>query len=310
METLSNLESFVRSAETLSFSAAARQLALTPAAVSRNVAQLERNLGVRLFARSTRGLQLTQEGERFWQSVGSGLQSIQAAIAELCESKGEPAGLLTLDLAPRFGRLHILPLLAAYRQRYPAVMLDCRFENRQVDLIAERVDVAVGGGFELTPGLVARELAPLHLVTVAAPAYLQQYGKALPATPAGLAEMDGIWMRSPQTGRVRVWRMRNRDGAEMNLQMRPTLLVNDPDAICHAALLGMGVGLLAMADVVDHLERGELVRLLPEWHANGGPLSLYFASQKWLPAKTRTLVDFVVEAFRERKLALRFSAMQ
>jgi DNA-binding transcriptional LysR family regulator len=101
METLSNLESFVRSAELASFSEAARRLALTPAAVSRNVAQLERNLGVRLFQRSTRGLKLTEAGERFLQSVAGGLDSIQAAIADVSAHAGQPAGTLKLSAAPR-----------------------------------------------------------------------------------------------------------------------------------------------------------------------------------------------------------------
>jgi len=309
METLSNLESFVRSAESASFSAAARQLALTPAAVSRNVAQLERNLGVRLFQRSTRGLKLTEEGERFLLAVSGGLDSIQGAIAEVTTNKGEPAGVLTLSVPPRFGRQYILPLLQQYAQHYPAVTLDCSFDNRPVDLIAERVDAAIGGGFELTPGVVARQLAPAHMVAVASPAYVTRACAAPPRKPADLAGLDGVMMRSPQTRRVRSWSMRNRKGAQMEAELRPAMLVNDPDAICAAALLGIGVALLPLADVIEHLERGELVRLLPDWYVDAGPISLYFASQKLLPAKTRTLVDFIAAAFRDGGLARRFSAV-
>jgi DNA-binding transcriptional LysR family regulator len=110
METLANLESFVRSAEGGSFSAAARRLALTPGAISRNVAQLERNLGVRLFQRSTRGLALTEAGERFLQSVQGGLDSIQGAIADVTVNAGQPAGVLKLS-AP-VGAHPILPRAA------------------------------------------------------------------------------------------------------------------------------------------------------------------------------------------------------
>src|SRR6185369_8677055 len=113
METLANLESFVRSAETGSFSAAARRLALTPAAVSRNVAMLERNLGVRLFQRSTRKLTLTEAGERFLAAVGGNLEALQAAIAMVATDQGEPAGVLKLSLPPTFGIAHVLPLLPA-----------------------------------------------------------------------------------------------------------------------------------------------------------------------------------------------------
>jgi DNA-binding transcriptional LysR family regulator len=306
METLSNLESFVRSAESASFSAAARRLALTPAAVSRNVAQLERNLGVRLFQRSTRGLTLTEAGERFLRSVGAGLDSIQGAIAEVTAKAGEPAGVLKISVAPRFGRKFVLPLMPEFMARYPALALDVNVENRRVDLVAGGFDAAIGGGFELTPGVVARELMPAHAIAVASPDYLK--GRKLPSTPAELAGFDAIAMRSPQSGRVKPWDMRNRRGAEMTAGLRPRVFLNDPDAICGAALMGMGVALLVVPDVAQHLDSGALVRVLPEWHVDVGVISLYFTSQKLMPAKTRAFVDFVTEAFRAQQLAKRFSA--
>src|ERR1700736_5303691 len=107
METLANLESFVRSAETGSFSAAARRLALTPAAVSRNVALLERNLGVRLFQRSTRKLTLTEAGERFLVEIGGNLDALQAAIADAAAHNSEPAGVLKVSMSPTIGVKHI-----------------------------------------------------------------------------------------------------------------------------------------------------------------------------------------------------------
>ena len=118
MESLANLEAFVRSAELGGFSAAARRLALTPAAVSRNVATLERSLGVRLFHRSTRKLTLTDEGERFLQSVGASLDALRGAIAE-ASAEGEPAGVLKVSLSLTFGIAHILPLIPQFERRYP-----------------------------------------------------------------------------------------------------------------------------------------------------------------------------------------------
>ena len=307
METLSNLESFVRSAESASFSAAARRLALTPAAVSRNVAQLERNLGVRLFQRTTRGLTLTEAGERFLRDVGAGLDGIQGAIAEVTAKAGEPAGVLKLSMAPGFGRRHVLPLLPAFMARYPALTLDLHVENRRVDLVAGGFDAAIGGGFELSPGVVARELMPAHAVAVASPAYLE--GRAAPATPAELGALDAIVMRSPQTGRAKPWEMRNRAGEAMAAALRPRVFVNDPDAIRAAALMGMGVALLTMTDLGPHVESGALRRVLPDWYVDVGVISLYFTSQKLMPAKTRAFVDFVAGAFREQRMAQRYSAI-
>src|SRR6201996_7488145 len=140
METLANLESFVRSAETGSFSAAARRLMLTPAAGSRNVALLERNLGVRLFQRSTRKLTLTEAGERFLVEIGGNLDALQAAIVSVSSDRSEPAGVLKVSMPPSFGMTYVMPLLPAFLARYPMVRPDWHFENRQVDLIAEGYD--------------------------------------------------------------------------------------------------------------------------------------------------------------------------
>ena len=305
METLANLESFVRSAESRSFSEAARRLALTPAAVSRNVAMLERNLGVRLFQRSTRKLTLTEAGERFLVSIGGNLDALQSAIAALADDGGAPAGTLKVSMSPTFGVEHILPLLPAFLERYPLVRPDWYFENRPVDLIAEGYDAAIGGGFELAPGVVSRPLAPIHLVAVASPAYMA--GRPPPTDPAGLAGLSGIVMRSSATGRLRQWVMRDTAGAEMPAAQAESVLVNDPTAMRVAALMGLGVTLLAVPDVLPQLERGELVRLLPRWYVDAGAISIYYATRSQMPAKTRVFIDFVAEAFERNQLARRFA---
>ncbi|SOE98933.1 transcriptional regulator, LysR family [Burkholderia sp. OK233] len=305
METLANLESFVRSAETGSFSAAARRLALTPAAVSRNVALLERNLGARLFQRSTRKLTLTEAGERFLVEIGGNLDALQAAIASVSNDRSEPAGVLKVSMAPTFGITYVMPLLPAFLARYPMIRPDWHFENRPVDLIEEGYDAALGGGFDLAPGVVSRALAPAHLVAVASPAYMA--GRITPADPGDLADLDGIVMRSSRTGRVRHRTMRDAVGNEMPAQLGETIMVNDPAAMREAAILGLGVTLLAVSDVLSSIERGELVRLLPRWYADAGAISIYYATRALLPAKTRVFVDFVVEAFERERLAERFA---
>lgn len=296
METLANLESFVRSAETGSFSAAARLLALTPAAVSRNVAMLERNLGVRLFQRSTRKLSLTEAGERLLASIGGNLQALQSAISAVSSDRSEPAGVLKVSLAPTFGIGHVLPLLPAFLALYPLIRPEWHFENRQVDLIAEDYDAAIGGGFELTPGVISRTLAAADIVAVASPAYMA--GRALPDSPEHLHRFDGIVMRGSRTGRIRQWVMQDSAGNEAQANISENIVLNDPAAMREAAILGLGVTLLVLPDVAANIERGELVRLLPDWYANAGPISLYYPSRTLMPAKTRVFIDFVVEAFQ------------
>ncbi|MEO6680315.1 MAG: LysR family transcriptional regulator [Pseudomonas sp.] len=295
METLANLESFVRSAETGSFSAAARLLALTPAAVSRNVATLERNMGVRLFQRSTRKLSLTEAGDSFLASIGGNLEALQVAISAVSSDRGEPAGVLKVSLAPTFGIGHVLPLLPEFLARYPLIRPEWHFENRQVNLIAEGYDAAIGGGFELTPGVISRQLAMADIVAVASPAYLAD--RTAPVNPTDLLEHAGIVMRGIRTGRIRQWVMRDGAGREESAALNETIVLNDPAAMREAALLGLGVTLLVLPDVVTQIQRGELVRLLPGWHADAGPISLYYPSRTLMPAKTRVFIDFVMAAF-------------
>ena len=305
METLANLESFVKSAETSSFSEAARRMALTPAAVSRNVAMLERNLGVRLFQRSTRKLVLTEAGERFLQSIGGNLEALQAAITDVSSGVLEPTGVLKVSLSPTFGVTHILPLLPELLRRYPLIRPEWHFENRSVDLAAEGYDAAIGGGFDLAPGIVARTLAPAHIIAVASPAYMAK--RTPPTDPTGLSQFDGVVMRSLKTGRIRHWAMRNAAGTEMTALLPETIVVSDPAAMREAARLGLGVAMLAVPDVLPELENGILVRLLPQWYADAGAISLYYASRTLLPAKTRAFVDLVAEAFKRERLAERFA---
>ena len=302
MAHLQHLVSFVQTAEHGSFSAAARSLGLTPAGVSKNVARLEASMGVRLFHRSTRRLSLTEGGERFLQQVGGPLASLQGAMAGVGERNEEPAGHLKVSMGQAFGRHFVVPLLGEFLARYPAVMPDWHFDNRQVDLVGEGFDAAIGGGFELTPGLVARELARVHVVAVASPAYLQ--GRALPREPADLATVDAIMRRSSPTGRVRPWTLRTRrSSTEQPVACRPRIVFSDPEAIAQAALQGLGVAMLPMPFAYAHIGSGALVRLLPGWYSDAGALSLYYPTRQMLPAKTRVFADFVTERFRAARFA-------
>src|SRR5436190_2150931 len=298
---MQHLVSFAQTAEHGSFSAAARVLGLTPAGVSKNVARLERDLGVRLFHRSTRRLRLTEGGERFLQQVDGPLASLQAAVAGLDDRCTDPAGTLKVSMGQAFGRNFLVPLLGAFLERYPRVLPDWHFDNRQVDIVGEGFDAAVGGGFPLASGVVARELAPVHIVAVASPAYMA--GRAMPRTPADLAAFDGIMRRSSPSGRIRPWSLRSRRADEQTVRCRPRLIFSDPEAIAQAARLGLGVALLPMPFAFAPIASGELVRLLPGWYSDAGPVSIYYPTQRMLPAKTRAFVDFVSERFRAARFA-------
>ncbi|HEY2258053.1 MAG TPA: LysR family transcriptional regulator [Variovorax sp.] len=296
MADLSLLTSFIRTSEHGSFSAAARSLGLTAAGVSKNVGRLESVVGVRLFHRSTRRLALTESGERFLAQVQLPLASLEAAIAGIRDRDEEPAGTLKVSMGQALGRNFLVPLLGEFLERYPAVLPDWHFDNRRVDLVGEGFDAAIGGGFALTPGVVARELAPVHIVAVASPSCFAH--RALPRHPGDLTACDGIMRRSSPTGRVRPWTLRTRRTAEQAVPCRPRLILSDPEAIAQAARLGLGVALVPMPFAFAHIQSGELLRLLPGWYSDAGPLSIYYPTRSMLPAKTRAFVEFVVQKFR------------
>jgi len=302
MANVQHLVCFVQTAEHGSFSAAARVLGLTPAGVSKNVARLESALGLRLFHRSTRRLALTERGERLLQQVNAPLSALQGALSAARQrDDDEPAGTLKVSMGQAFGRRFLVPLLGEFLVRYPAVLPDWHFDNRQVDVVGEGFDAAIGGGFALVPGVVARELAPVHIVAVAAPAYLR--GREVPHQPDQLAAFDGIMRRSTPTGRVRPWTLKAARAAEQPVPCKPRLIFSDPEAIAEAARMGLGVALVPMPFAFADIQSGALVRLLPGWYSDAGPLSLYYPSRRLLPAKTKVFVDFIVERFRRSGFA-------
>jgi DNA-binding transcriptional LysR family regulator len=306
MEHFSSIECFVRSAEVGSFAEAARRLSLTPAAVGKSVAKLEARLGVRLFQRSTRSLTLTEAGQRFLTEVSASLHTIQNAVANLASAEGQPTGTLKVSMGTVFGRLYIVPLLGEFLRRYPAISPDWHFDNRQVDLISQGFDAAIGGGFDLPQGVVARKLAPAHRILVASPDYLARQPDI--QGPEDLHEHPGILIRSPQTGRVRSWPLINREREQQALSLKARMTMSDSEAACSAAEQGLGIALVSMPFAVPYLRSGQLLRVLPDWYVDDGNISLYYTEHKLLPGKTRAFVDFVIEQFAAQDLPRVFSA--
>jgi DNA-binding transcriptional LysR family regulator len=304
-ELSSYLDAFVVSADEGSFSAAARRLGQTPAAISKRVAQLESRLGVRLFQRSTRSLALTTDGERLYAQVRLPWSEIGDALTDLRQGAGKPAGTLKVSMAHTVGRNYVLPLLAGFTASYPDVVLDLRFDNRQVDLVAEGYDVGIGGGIELTEGLIARQLSRVRIVLVASPGYLQRH--PAPTDPAGLARHGGLLRRSLGSGRLVPWTLHSDAGQEMVASVRPVAVLDDPEAIARAAACGMGIAMLPLPHALPLLDSGALVRVLPGWYAETLPLSIYYSSRKLVPAKVRVFVEHVLEQFRASGHPARFS---
>ncbi|NVZ70012.1 LysR family transcriptional regulator [Pseudomonas costantinii] len=307
MESFGSIECFVRSAEGGSFAEAARHLSLTPAAVGKSVAKLEARLGVRLFQRSTRRLTLTEAGKLFLEEVSGSLTTIQNAVANLASAEGRPVGTLKVSMGTVFGNRYVVPLLGEFMRRFPDISPDWHFDNRQVDLIGQGFDAAIGGGFELPQGVVARKLTPAHRVLVASPGYLAQRPSV--TTPEDLGRCKGILIRSPQTGRIRSWQLTSLEREQRPLLLKPGMTMSDSEAACCASAQGLGIALVSMPMAVPFLDSGAVVRVLPDWFVDDGNISIYYAEHKLLPGKTRVFVDFIIEQFAERQWGRRFSAV-
>jgi DNA-binding transcriptional LysR family regulator len=290
MDTLKAL----RVAETVlrsgSDSSAARQLGVRAAAVSKFMAELEAQLGLRLFDRSTRSLKPTEECRRLLERVGPALQEIDDALIDGTPASA-PRGVVKVSVSGPFARMTLLPGLPAFHAAHPDIVLDLRIENRRVELITEGYDCAIGVAPPADSTLVARPLARLRPAICAAPAYLATHG--VPQHPGDLGRHRCIGLRSETTGVLREWPLQLGD-EQFTLRPAGGPQVNDPATAAAAAEAGCGVVFVGVHHVAEAIGAGRLVRLLPEVQTQPFELVIYYAKRRLLPPRTRALVDHVL----------------
>ncbi len=291
--TLGSIELFCLSAELQGFTAAAAAAGLTPPAVSRAVARLERRLGVQLFTRSTRQVRLTDAGRAYHEQCRQALQ--QLADAERVASGGQqvPAGQVRISMPTSFGHHRLLPLLPAFRAKYPEVQVEAHVSNRNVDFVAEGYDLAIRGGRPPDSGLVARKLIDAEVVTVAAPAYLRRHGT--PRTPAELSAHECIRFLLPSTGLPVIWRYRD-DGRDIDVEPQGGLQCAD-DVLAAVTLARHGAGILQTYRFVveDELRRGTFREVLKRYGGRSRPFCLLYPGTRHMPLRVRVFVDFLVQ---------------
>jgi len=273
-----------------SFSAAARQLGVTPAAVAKLVAQLEAQLKTRLFERTTHHLSVTEEGCKILERIAAPLRDVDDALASARASR-QTSGALKVSVPGSFARMAVIPSLAAFQEQFPDVRLDLRLENRHVDLVAEGYDCAIGASLSPDSSLVARPLATLRPVLCASPAYLAAHG--VPRTVADLASHRCIVLRSDTTGRLRAWDLTLRGRTQ---QYKPAggLQLTDPESLAVAAAAGCGIALVGIHHAARAIVEGRLVRVLEHVHGPRFQIFIYYAKRRLLPARTRAFVDHVL----------------
>ena len=293
MLDLQQLSSFLAVVRAGSFVGAADATSLSKAAISRHVADLETQLGVRLLHRTTRRLSLTDDGQRFHAQAVELVAAFEELEAETSASGGEAAGLLRINAPVSFGNLHLAPLWPRFIAAHPKVSLDITLNDRVVDLVDEGYDVAIRISRLADSQIVSRRLATTRIVLCASPGYLEKHGT--PTHPRDLAEHQ-VFAYSYWSGGDD-WRFTGPDG-EVGVRVKPRIHTNSGDTCRAAALEDQGVVLQPDFLVGADIKRGTLVRLMPEYHSIELGIFALFPTRKHLPLKTRHLVDFLVEEFR------------
>lgn len=292
MDTTSDLRVFVRVMDRGSFSAAARDLGLTPSAVSKLVSRLEDRLGARLLERSTRRLALTPEGEAFLARARRIVADIEEAEAEVASVRGAPRGRLHINSGTAFGLHQLAPALADFLARYPEIDVDLSITDRLVDLVEEQADIAVRSGHIPQSPFIQRRIADLQRVICAAPSYLQRRGT--PRTASDLKAHDCIVVAGPGLNR---WPFKTRGGVDV-VEVRPRVSTDDAEAALRLAIEGAGITRLSDVIVGGPLQAGELVPLLTDsHHVEPFPLAaIYPAGRQRLP-RVAVFIGFLVERF-------------
>jgi DNA-binding transcriptional LysR family regulator len=291
--TLPGLVSAVQAADSGSFTAAAKVLDLTPAAVSKNVAALEALLKVRLFNRTTRQLSLTEEGKAFIAQTREGLGLLEAASTQATQGL-TPQGLVRVSSAVGFGRRFVLPLLPAFYAQYPQVQVELSLNDQNVDLVREGFDMGLRGGSQPPEGMVARKICNLSVALVATPRYLQARGN--PKHYRELAEHDLLRVKF-LSGRLSPW-LFNDKGKVLAFEGSAKLLISDPEVILDAALLHMGIARMGRHHAYEALQRGDLVEVLARQHVPGdASMAMFYPHRAGLAPRVRVLVDFLMAQF-------------
>jgi LysR family transcriptional regulator, regulator for bpeEF and oprC len=289
MDQLLAMKVFVRVAERGSFGRAADELEISRPAASAHVAALEKHLGARLLHRTTRRVGLTAEGTEFLRRARRILEELRDAEETLRDTRSKPQGKLRVDVPVAFGRYLLLPALPDFTRRYPLIELDLRLNDRIVDLVAERVDVAVRVGPIRQSGLVARRVAQLNVVTCAAPAYLQDHGE--PRTPD---ELRGHRLVGLSSGAPPEWGFPP-PYTPKRLGLKFAMLFNAAEAPIIASAAGLGITHTADLLVAEYVGRGELKLILEDFVMPGAPISLVYPSAGHQLAKVRVFSDFAAD---------------
>jgi len=293
IDRMKDISVFVHVAEAKSFTAAAERIGLSRSAVGKSIVRLEDRLGVRLLQRTTRSVSLTGEGAAFHERCVRLLADLDEAEMAMLSHSQAPRGRLRLDLPVSFGRLHVLPILTRFMDKWPEISVSTSFNDRYVDLIDEGVDLAIRIGGSEDGRLMSRSMAPHRLVTCAAPSYFASRGR--PERIEQLAEHSCLAF--VHGGRPVEWRFSD-NGQSRSVAIGGRFAATNAEALRDATLAGYGIARLATFLISDDLRSGRLLPALEHFDAEGPPIRAVYPSSRHMSPKVRSFIDELLDAWR------------
>ena len=299
MDLISGLQTFIRVIETGSFSAVARESNTSQSAVTRHVAQLEEHFGVRLFHRTTRKLSLTDDGQDLVSRARHLLEVATDLEDTVGRARGAPSGLVRVGV-PVGAAMLLVSEFGGLLRDYPGLSIELIVEERFQDLVAERLDLALRFGQSADTSVVARAIATLGSSPVAAPSYLERHGAL--AHPSELAKHTCIVAETgPESTH---WIFTGPDGP-VEVEVSGAMRCNNTLVVRQAALSGYGIALLPDPLTINDIRTSRLYRLLPDYTIRRRPAYVVYPSRRHLPPRTRLVIDFLVDRFKEAETRLR-----
>ena len=299
MDTLDGLKTVVAVVETNSFTAASDRLGISKALVSKYVGEVENQLGIRLFNRTTRQLALTDSGRRYYEQAIILLEQFSAMVDNVTGEQTAPRGLLRISAPVTFGEMRLAPLLPKFIALYPDLTIELVLTNGAIDMLEEGIDVRLRIGGVDDSNMIARHLTNFPLVLSASPNYVQANG--LPITPEQLREHQCIIDSNFRIGKQ--WPFISPKGQAETINVQSGVAVNSPQAVREVAIADGGIALTPNFIVEDALADGRLLRVLPEYTTLEFGLFAIYPHRKYVAKKVRCFIDFVLEQFSKQSSA-------
>ena len=293
MNAISDLDFFVQLVKQGSLVALARELGVTPPAISSRLSQLEKRLGVRLLNRTTRRLSVTHEGELYLATGSRLLADLQELERSIASSRAMPKGLLRVNATFGFGRRHMAPAIIEFARRYPEVEVQLELTDRAVNLADKAFDIGIWFGMVPDSRMVARKIAGNRRLLCASPAYLAKAGS--PATPHDLQAHQCIVLRESDAA-YGTWHL-TRGSKRETVKVRGALSTNDGETALLWTLAGFGILMRSEWDVHAHLQAGRLVPILQDWTLPVADIFAVYPERMNLSAKVSAFIDFLSEWF-------------